>query len=73
MDVRARVRVTTWRAGRGPGADWGAGRYTTCDDGNGTKHGDMIGHERCATGCVVEYEDGKPVDPLLEAAQEGAG
>ena len=68
---RARVGVTTWRAGRGPGADWG-GRYATCDDGNGTKHGDMTGHEWCATGCVVEYGGGKPVHPLLEAAQESA-
>ena len=32
-----------------------------CDDGSGTRHGDMMGHERCATGCVVEYGDGKPV------------
>ena len=48
-------------------------RYAMCDGGSGTRHGDMMGHERCATGCVVEYGDGKPVDPLLEAAQESAG
>ena len=58
--------------GRGPGADWG-GRYAMCDGGSGTNHGDMMGHERHAAGCVVKYGDGKPVHPLLEAAQESAG
>ena len=44
-----------------------------CDGGSDTKHGDMMGHERGAKGCVVKYGDGKPVHPLLEAAQESAG
>ena len=72
MDVRARVRVTTWREGRGPGADGGQVRNVRRRERQ-EKHGDMMGHEQCATGCVVKYGDGKPVHSSLEAAQESAG